>query len=121
MEIKQALDALTALAHETRLNIFRLLVEHGTHGLPAGAIGARLDLANATLSFHLKELSRAELVHAEPQGRSILYSANFQTMNGLIAFLTENCCRESGEACGPEGTPVRRPAARAGRTKRPRR
>jgi DNA-binding transcriptional ArsR family regulator len=120
MEMKQALDALTALAQETRLNIFRLLVEQGARGLPAGAIGIRLNLANATLSFHLKELSRADLVRAEPRGRSILYSANFETMNGLIAFLTENCCRESGEECLPEGIPVRRPAARARRTKRPR-
>jgi DNA-binding transcriptional ArsR family regulator len=120
MEMKQALDALTALAQETRLNIFRLLVEHGAHGLPAGAIGIRLNLANATLSFHLKELRRAELVRAEPRGRSILYSANFETMNGLITFLTEDCCRESGEACGPDGIPVRGRTPRAGRTTRPR-
>lgn len=116
--MKQGLEALTALAQDTRLNIFRLLVEHGSQGLPAGAIGSRLGLPNATLSFHLKELSRAELVHAEPQGRSIIYSANFQTMNGLIAFLTDKCCRASGEACGPGGTPVRRSATRTGRTKR---
>lgn len=118
MEIKQGIEALTALAQETRLNIFRLLVEHGSQGLPAGAIGLRLGLPNATLSFHLKELSRAELVRAEPQGRSIIYSANFQVMNALIAFLTDNCCRASGEECGTEGTPVRRPSSRAGRAKR---
>lgn len=115
--MKQAIGALTALAQETRLNIFRLLVEHGSKGLPAGAIGSRLGLPNATLSFHLKELSRAEMVHAEPQGRSIIYSADFQIMNELVAFLTENCCRASGEACKPGGTPVRRPQSRPHRTK----
>lgn len=118
MESKQAIEALTALAQETRLNIFRLLVEHGPTGLPAGSIGVRLKLPNATLSFHLKELNRAGLVHAQPLGRSIIYSANLLTMNGLVAYLTENCCRAVGDACGPDGASACRPSTKPDRTKR---
>lgn len=96
-DTKQALAALAALAQETRLSIFRLLVETGPEGLQAGAIADRLALANATLSFHLKELNHAGLIIAAPNGRAIIYSANFLTMNTLIAYLTENCC--AGAAC----------------------
>lgn len=117
MESEKALDALTALSQETRLNIFRLLVERGRNSLPAGSISTRLQLPNATLSFHLKELSRAGLVHAQPLGRSIFYSANFQTMNELIAYLTENCCRAEGETCDPDIQSVCQPNPRS-RTKR---
>jgi DNA-binding transcriptional ArsR family regulator len=92
---KAALSALAGLAQESRLDVFRLLVERGPEGLPAGEIAGRLQVANATLSFHLKELAHAKLVTARQQGRFIYYSANFQTMNGLVEYLTENCCRAS--------------------------
>jgi ArsR family transcriptional regulator, arsenate/arsenite/antimonite-responsive transcriptional repressor len=94
---KQALGALAALSQETRLGIYRLLVEIGPQGLHVGAIAERLSLANATLSFHLKELANAGLIVAAPNGRTIIYSANFSTMNALIAYLTENCC--AGATC----------------------
>ncbi len=94
---KQALAALAALAQETRLAIFRLLVETGPEGLQVGAIAERLSLANATLSFHLKELANAGLIVAAPNGRAIIYSANFKTMNALVDYLTENCC--AGASC----------------------
>lgn len=97
METNQAVKSLAALAQDTRLSIFRLLVEQGPEGLPAGIIGEQLGLANATLSFHLKELSNAGLITSRPEGRYIFYSVDFTAMNGLLAFLTENCCR--GVAC----------------------
>ena len=99
MEIKDIIGALGALAQETRLAIFRLLVTTGPPGLPVGAIAEQLALANATLSFHLKELTHAGLTTATPNGRSIIYSANFKTMNGLVEYLTENCC--VGTGCPP--------------------
>jgi ArsR family transcriptional regulator, arsenate/arsenite/antimonite-responsive transcriptional repressor len=99
MEIKPIINALSALAQESRLAIFRLLVETGPQGLPVGAIAEKLDFANATLSFHLKELTHAGLTNATPNGRSIIYSANFSTMNSLIEYLTENCC--AGASCAP--------------------
>ena len=102
MEIKNVIAVLAALAQETRLGIFRLLVVAGPQGLPVGAIAERLGLANATLSFHLKELTQAGLTIATPRGRSILYSANFDTMNSILDFLTENCC--AGSSCGPDAS-----------------
>ena len=92
MEIKIAIKALTALAHETRLTIFRTLVQAGESGLPAGQLAKELGIPNATLSFHLKELAHAELVTARQESRFIYYSANFATMNALLGYLTENCC-----------------------------
>ena len=92
METKSVVTALAALAHETRLVIFRLLVETGPEGLSVGKIGERLGTAPATLSFHLKELGHAQLVTTRHEGRFIYCSANFDTMNGLFAYLTENCC-----------------------------
>lgn len=103
MEIKDAIKALAALAQESRLAIFRLLVECGPAGLPVGKIGAQLGIAPATLSFHLKELSHADLVTARQEGRFIFYSAHFGTMNGLLAFLTENCCAGNAGLCSPAG------------------
>ena len=97
MEKKQVLAALAGLAQESRLDVFRLLVEQAPAGMPAGTIAQRLDLPNATLSFHLKELSRAGLVAARQAGRFIYYSPNFDTVNGLVEYLTENCCH--GAAC----------------------
>jgi ArsR family transcriptional regulator len=110
METKSALTALTGLAQETRLEIFRELVEQGPEGLAAGALAERLGLANATLSFHLKELTHAQLVNARQAGRFIYYSANFTRMTDLVAYLTENCCR--GKTCDIACAPVSRPRRR---------
>jgi len=97
MEIEKAIKALTALAQETRLALFRSLVHAGATGLPAGQLARELDIPNTTLSFHLKELTQAELVIARQEGRFIYYSANFSTMNALLRYLTENCC--AGDPC----------------------
>lgn len=102
METKTIVNALAALAQETRLGIFRVLVEAGPTGMAAGEIGAELKIPPATLSFHLKELSHAELVVARQAGRFIFYSANFERMGALVAFLTENCCTRDGVACLPQ-------------------
>ena len=99
METKQAVQALSALAQDSRLAIFRLLVQAGPAGLPAGAIGERLDLPPATLSFHLAGLTRAGLAQSRQDGRFVIYSASFEHMNALVAFLTENCC--GGATCAP--------------------
>ncbi len=95
----QIIDALSALAQGTRLAIYRLLVEAGPEGMSAGSIGEKLDLPPATLSFHLAGLARAQLAKSRNEGRFVIYSANYQTMNGLVAYLTENCC--GGRACAP--------------------
>jgi DNA-binding transcriptional ArsR family regulator len=105
METKDIITALAALAHDTRLAIFRLLVQTGPEGLPVGKIGERLGTAPATLSFHLKELGNAQLVTTRHEGRFIYCSANFATMNGLLAYLTDNCCG-SGTAFVPFCEPV---------------
>ncbi|MEN6079439.1 metalloregulator ArsR/SmtB family transcription factor [Chromobacterium piscinae] len=99
METKNAVTLLAALAQDTRLGIYRLLVQKGPEGLSVGQIGEQLVVANATLSFHLKELSHSGLIRARQEGRFIYYSANYEQMNALLGFLTENCCR--GEACTP--------------------
>ena len=103
METNPALAALAALAQDTRLSIFRLLVEQGPEGLPAGEIVERMRLPNATASFHLKELTYAHLVTPRQAGRFIYYSANYTTMNELIGYLTENCCKGAtcDIACAP--------------------
>ena len=106
-----ALSALAGLAQESRLDVFRLLVEQGPEGLSAGEIADRLNVPNATLSFHLKELSHAGLVVPRQDGRFIYYSANFATMNSLVGYLTENCCR--GAACDIECAPKSLPKRRA--------
>ena len=97
--MKQAIDALSALAQETRLQVYRLLVEAGPQGLPAGRIGDALDLPPATLSFHLAHLARAGLAQSRQEGRFVIYRADFQNMNALVGYLTENCC--GGAACAP--------------------
>ena len=99
MEINIAIKILSALAHETRLTIFRTLVQAGESGVPAGQLAKDLGIPNATLSFHLKELTHAELVIARQESRFIYYSANFATMNALLGYLTENCC--AGIPCNP--------------------
>jgi len=100
METNVALAALSGLAHETRLDIFRVLVEAGPDGVPAGQIGERLGLPAATLSFHLNHLKHAGLIARRRNGRSLIYSADFGAMNALVAYLTENCCQGDPEACG---------------------
>lgn len=97
MELNSAADSLAALGHDTRLAIYRLLVQAGTEGLNAGVISARLALAPATLSFHLAHLTRTGLVASRPEGRFIYYSADYARMNELLGFLTANCC--AGEPC----------------------
>jgi DNA-binding transcriptional ArsR family regulator len=102
MDTKQTLAALSALAQESRLAVFRLLVQVGPDGMAASKIGEQLDIAPSSLSFHLKELTHAGLVSPRQDGRFIIYSADIGTMNGLIGFLTENCC--GGVPCGPTST-----------------
>lgn len=100
MENLDVIAALGALAQETRLDAFRLLVQAGPDGLPAGQIGERLGLPSATLSFHLTQLRQAGLVTFRREGRSLIYAAAFATMNDLIGFLTANCCQGVPAACG---------------------
>jgi len=97
--MKEAVQALSALAQETRLSVFRLLVQAGPAGMPAGSIGEKLQLPPATLSFHLAGLTRAGLAHNRQDGRFVVYSADFEGMGRLLAYLTEDCC--GGKACVP--------------------
>ena len=96
MKTAEAIKALAALSQETRLGVYRLLVQQGPEGLAVGTIAERMDVAGATLSFHLKELAHAELVTARQDGRFIYYAANYTAMNHLMAYLTENCCQGQG-------------------------
>ena len=105
MKTNDAIKALAALAQDTRLAIYRLLVQRGPEGLPANAIAEKLDLPNATLSFHVKELNQAGLVSARQDGRFIHYSANYPAMDALVGYLTENCC--GGQDCGVVCEPVK--------------
>lgn len=100
MEILNAVTSLSALAQESRLEIFRLLIQAGKPGMAAGQVGETLDLPPSTLSFHLAQLKHAGLVRCRREGRTLFYSANFSAMNGLMAFLTENCCQGQAETCG---------------------
>ena len=99
METRQAVAALAALAQETRLSIFRLLVQAGPEGVPAGVIGETLEVPPATLSFHLKELARSGLVSSRQEGRFIYYSTDYDQMAGLMTFLTQNCCQGMPQEC----------------------
>ncbi|RKT21294.1 DNA-binding transcriptional ArsR family regulator [Paraburkholderia sp. RAU2J] len=101
MDSNLVVRALSALAHESRLAIFRLLVVAGPDGMAAGEIAQQLGLSPSGLSFHLKDLSHAELVKPRQDGRFVIYTANFDAMTGLIGFLTENCC--DGAACAASG------------------
>lgn len=116
MKKSTAVTALAALAQETRLEIFRLLVQKGPQGLAAGEIGARLELPSPTLSFHLNQLRFAGLATSRRASRSIIYSANFRVMTGLLAYLTENCCGGSAQLCAPQTCA---PAAASAETDRP--
>lgn len=113
MELKNATAALAALGQATRLSIFRLLVEAGPEGRMPGDIAAALSLPGATLSFHLKELAGAGLIAGEPRGRQICYRAEFDAMNGLVEFLTYNCCGGDASWCSPSAPTDRQPADEA--------
>ena len=102
MEINTAVSALGALAHPSRLTIFRLLVQAGSTGMAAGQISTATGIAPSSLSFHLKELSRADLLSARQEGRFVIYAANFKQAADLVAYLTEHCC--GGQDCGLPST-----------------
>jgi DNA-binding transcriptional ArsR family regulator len=101
MEKQNVIDALAALAQETRLDIFRALVQQGSSGLAAGAIAGQLDIPSPTLSFHLQQLKHAGLITSERKGTQIRYAANYDAMNGVLGYLTANCCQGSEEGCEP--------------------
>lgn len=109
MNMTTAVRSLAALAQESRLEVFRLLVQAGPEGLAAGEIAERLGIPPSTLSFHVRALAQAGLIESRQQGRFIYYSARFSAMNDLIAFLGENCC--GGRACLPTTAPKRRKSA----------
>ena len=100
MDAANAIAALSALSQEHRLAIFRLLVQAGTDGMPAGAIAEALGVPNSSLSFHLAHLHRAGLVSQERRSRSLIYSADYAAMNALVGYLMENCC--AGASCAPD-------------------
>lgn len=106
MKKKDVVESLAALAQESRLAIFRLLVKRGPEGYTPTELGEKLNLASPTLSFHLKELQRAALIDVRRMGRFLYYSPNFAHMNQLIGFLTENCCVLADKGCGPECGPA---------------
>lgn len=99
MDLKHAVTLLASLAQEARLEIFRCLVQAGPDGLAAGMISQTLQIPNSTLSFHLKELSHAGMISARQESRFIYYSANYESMNALLAYLTENCCAGQTACC----------------------
>lgn len=115
MQTPAVIDALGALAHQHRLAIYRILVEQGPAGLPAGAIGERVGLVPSSLTFHLQTLQRARLITQERASRQLIYSADYSVMNGLVAYLTDKCCTASGDSCATGCAP---PAARNSRRKK---
>ena len=120
MKKSNALEALGALAQDNRLDVFRLLVEAGPQGMPAGSVASALKLAPNTLTFHFDRLRDAGLVTVRREGRSMIYAAQFDTMNALLAYLTENCCGDGSTDCSSSCAPARpakaakRAAARPG-------
>ena len=108
MKASSAIDALGALAQEHRLALFRLLVQVGDKGMPAGAIADALGVPNSSLSFHLAQLCNAGLILQERQHRSLIYRADYKAMNALLDYLTENCC--AGSACGSKAIMERKSA-----------
>lgn len=108
MKTPAIISALAALAHEHRLAIFRLLVEKGPEGLPAGEIAERIGLVPSSLTFHLQHLARAGLLKQRRVGRQLFYATDFGVMNELVGYLTENCC--GGAGCAPASAPRRRKA-----------
>ena len=109
METQEVIAALAALAQESRLAVFRALVQAGPEGMAATPIAELVGASPSSLSFHLKEMLHAGLVHSRQDGRFVIYSANYATMNGLIGFLTENCC--GGNPCGPTSAPCCAPSS----------
>ena len=107
-ESAESVESLAALAHEARLTVFRLLVQAGPGGLQAGEIADRLQIPPNTLTFHLTRLRYANLISSNRKGRNIIYMANFEKMQDLIGFLSENCCGESPDGCPPECSPASR-------------
>ena len=107
MDTLDAVDALDALANETRVGVFRLLVKAGPDGLSAGEIAERLGALQNTMSSHLHKLSRAGLVASRRDGRHIIYSADFGALSALILYLVEDCCGSSAELCGPIAASLR--------------
>jgi DNA-binding transcriptional ArsR family regulator len=107
MKTAEVIDALGALAHEHRLAIFRILVEQGPTGLPAGEIGERVGIVPSTLTFHLQSLQRAGLITQVRASRQLIYSADFAAMSDLVGYLTDKCCAVSGEACAQDCKPAR--------------
>ncbi|MGA9580404.1 MAG: metalloregulator ArsR/SmtB family transcription factor [Allosphingosinicella sp.] len=111
MDSPTAITALAALAQEHRLALFRLLVQAGEEGMPAGAIAETLGIPNSSLSFHLAQLHRAGLIGQQRRHRSLIYSANYESMNALVAYLMENCCAGAGCAAGPASSSQERKSA----------
>jgi ArsR family transcriptional regulator, arsenate/arsenite/antimonite-responsive transcriptional repressor len=109
MEKQNAVAALAALAQDNRLDVFRLLVKAGPTGMPAGRIAEELDLAPNTLTFHFDRLRAAGLVTVRREGRSIIYAARYETMDDLLSFLTENCCKGVDDPCKPNNRKPSRP------------
>jgi len=107
MDITIAVDALEALAHETRLSVFRLLVQAGPEGLSAGDIAERLDARQNTMSSHLAKLHRAGIVTSQRDGRHIIYRADFDAVSGLILYLMDDCCGRNAKLCDPIAASIR--------------
>ena len=107
MKTPDVIKALSALAHDYRLGIYRLLVEQGPAGLPAGVIGQRVGLVPSSLTFHLQSLQRAGLITQLRSSRQLIYSADYAVMNGLVGFLTDKCCTAGDGNCAPECAPIR--------------
>jgi len=106
MKTTEVIDALGALAHEYRLAVYRLLVERGPEGLPAGVIGERVGLVPSSLTFHLQALQRAGLIKQTRASRQLIYSADYGVMNGLVGYLTDKCCAASGGSCDAACVPA---------------
>jgi ArsR family transcriptional regulator, arsenate/arsenite/antimonite-responsive transcriptional repressor len=105
METKEVVEALGSLAHETRLAVYRMLVQQGPNGIPAGVIAERLSIPPSSLTFHLQQLLHAGLVTQRRASRQVIYAADYTCMNGLMAYLTENCCGREG-VCAPVCNPA---------------
>lgn len=101
MKAAQVVTALSALAQPTRLAVYRLLVERGPEGMAAGQVAEKLNVSPATMSFHFKTLNHAGLIESRQDGRFVYYAANFAVMNGMLAYLTDNCCGGNPDACKP--------------------
>jgi ArsR family transcriptional regulator, arsenate/arsenite/antimonite-responsive transcriptional repressor len=112
METLDAVEALSALSQESRLQVYRLLVEAGPEGMQAGQIATALDLPPNTLTFHFDRLRHAALVTVRREGRSMIYAARFDTMNDLLGYLSKNCCGGESEKCAPKTKPQKKSSRR---------